>query len=141
MDNTRGGLVAGENDRKIKQGLVFDDPARLDSAARSQNDLGLRVVDAGGELLGGEAAEHHRVHGADARARKHGDDRLGDHRHIDENPVARLNPEIAEDGAERRRLIHEFAIGEGAFRRSDGAVVVKRDPDRRGRPRHAGRAR
>ena len=128
MDDASRRLAPGESNREIEQGFIFDDPARLDSAARGQNDLWLGVVDAGRKLLGGEAPEHHRVDGADARACKHGDDRLGDHRHIDENPVARLNPEIAEDGAERRRLVEQLTISEGAFRRSDGAVVVERDP-------------
>ena len=65
--------------------------------------------------------------GADAGAREHGDDRLGDHRHVDQHPVARLDPEIVEYGAERRRLVHEFAIGDRAPGRGEGAVVIKRD--------------
>ena len=92
-------LVPGERDREIEQRLVFDDPARLDAAARGQNDLRLGVVDAGRELLGGEAAEHHRMHGADARAGEHGDDRLGNHRHVDQHPVARRDPEIVSTAA------------------------------------------
>ena len=67
IDDAGGGLVLGERDREIEQRLVFDDPARLDAAARGQNDLWLGVVDAGRKLLRGETAKHHRMHGADAR--------------------------------------------------------------------------
>ena len=57
-----------EADGEIEQRLIFDDPAGLDAAARGQHDLRLGVVDAGRQLLGGEAAEHHPMHGPDARA-------------------------------------------------------------------------
>ena len=101
--------MLGERDRKIEQRLIFDDPARLDAAARGQNDLRLGVVDAGRKLLRGETAEHHRMHRADARASEHRDDRLGNHRHIDQHPIARRDAEIIEHGAERRRLVEQFA--------------------------------
>ncbi len=120
-------LVPGEGDREIEQRFVFDDPARLDAAARGQNDLRLGVVDAGRELPGGEAAEHHRMHGADPRAGEHGDDRLRNHRHIDQHPVARRDPEVVERRGKRRRLVEQFAIGDGAPGRGDRAVVIERD--------------
>ena len=116
-----------ERDRQVEQGLVFDDPAGLDAAARGEDDLRLGVVDAGRELLGGEAAEHHRMHRADAGAGEHGDDRLRDHRHVDQHPVAHADPEIGEHRAERRRLVEEFAIADGPLRAGDRAVVIERD--------------
>ena len=119
--------MPGESDREIERGLVFDDPARLDAAARGEDDLRLGVVDPGRKLLCGEAAEHHRMNGADTRAGEHGDDRLGNHRHVDQHPVARRDPEIVEHGAERRRLVEQFAVGDGALGPGDGAVVIKRD--------------
>ena len=119
--------MPGERDREIEQRLVLDDPARLDAAARGENDLRLGVVDAGRELLGGKAAEHHRMNGADPRASEHGDDRLGNHRHVDQHPVARHDSEIVEHGAERRRLVEQLAVGDGALRPGDRAVVIERD--------------
>ena len=50
--------------------------------------FGRRVVDARGEARRGEAAEHHRVDRADARAGEHREHRLGDHRHVDQHAVA-----------------------------------------------------
>ena len=108
--------MPGESDREIEQRLVLNDPARLDATARGENDLRLGVVDAGCKLLGGEAAEHHRMNGADPRASEHGDDRFGNHRHIDQHPVARGYAEIDERCAERRGLLEKFVVGEGALR-------------------------
>jgi hypothetical protein len=73
---------------RVEQRLVGDDAAGLDAAGGGHDHLGLGVVDAGGELLGGEAAEDDGVHRADAGAGEHGDQRLGDHRHVDDDPVA-----------------------------------------------------
>ena len=67
------------------------------------------------------------MHGADARAGEHGDDRLGNHRHVDQHAIARRDPEIVEHGAERRRLVKQGAIGDGALGPGDGAVVIERD--------------
>ena len=50
--------------------------------------FGSGVVDAHRQLVGREAAEHHRVDGAQAGAGEHGDDRLGHHRHVDDHAVA-----------------------------------------------------
>ena len=119
-------LAPGEADGEIEQGLVFDDPARLDAAARGEHHLRLGVVDPRRQLLGGEAAEHHRMDGADARAGEHADDRLRNHRHIDQDPVARRDAEVLEHGAERRRLVEELTIGDRALGRGDRAVVIER---------------
>ena len=43
------------------------------------------------QRLGGEAAEHHRVDGADAGAGLHGDDAFDRHRHVDQDAVALLD--------------------------------------------------
>ena len=118
--------MPGERDREVEQRLVFDDPPGSTPQLADRIDLRLRVVDAGRELLGGEAAEHHRMHGADARAGQHGDDRLRDHRHVDQHPVARRHAEVGEDRAERRRLVEQFAVGDGALGPGDRPVVVER---------------
>ena len=113
-------------DRQVEQGLIFHDAAGLDAAARGQDHLRLGVVDAGRELLGGEAAEHHRMHRSDPGAGEHGHDRLGDHRHVDQHAVARVDAEVLQHRGERRGLIEQFAIGDGPLRPGDGAVVIER---------------
>ena len=52
--------------------------------------FGSRIVDAGRKLLRREAAEHDRVHRADAGAGEHREDRLRDHRHVEDDAVALL---------------------------------------------------
>ena len=63
-------------DGPVEQRLVGDDAAGLDAAGGGDDQLRLRVVDAGGELLRGEAAEHDRVDGAEPGAGEHGEGRL-----------------------------------------------------------------
>ncbi len=119
-------LVLRQADGEIEQRLIFDDAAGLDAAAGGQDHFRLGVVDAGRELLGGKAAEHHRMDRPDARAGEHADDRLRDHRHIDQHPVAGDDAEIGKNRAERRGLVQELAIADRAFRPRHRAVVVER---------------
>jgi hypothetical protein len=75
----------------------------------------LRVVDAVAQRLGREAAEDHRVDGADARAGEHRHHRLGDHRQVDGDPVPLLHAEAVEDEGELVDLAVEVPVGEGAL--------------------------
>ena len=119
-------LVLGEFDRLVEQRLVGNDAGALDAAARRQDHLRLGVVDAGGELLRREAAEHHRMHGADARAGQHGDDRLRHHRHVEDDAVAFFDAEVAQHGAEQLHLGQQPAVGEGLLGIGDWGIVDQR---------------
>ena len=66
--------------------------------------FGRGIVDPGGQLRRGEPAEHHRVHRADPGAGEHGDDRLGDHRHVDHHPVAGAVTQAPQHAGEPRDL-------------------------------------
>ena len=101
QDEAGVGLVRREPDCLVEQRLVLDDAAGLEPAARRQDHLRLGVVDAGCELVGREAAEHHGVHRADARAGEHGDHRLWHHRHIEQDTVALLDAKAAQDRGQR----------------------------------------
>jgi hypothetical protein len=70
------------------------------------------VEDAVLQGLRGEAAEHHRMHRADAGAGQHGHRRLRDHRHVDADPVALLDAAGLEHVAELADLCVELAIGD-----------------------------
>jgi hypothetical protein len=104
--------VAGLVDGGIQDRLVLDDPLALDAAGRGDDDLRERVIDADRELMGREPAKDHRVHRPDPRARQHGDDGLGDHRHVDDDAVALGHPEPAEHPGEPGGLVAQFSISE-----------------------------
>ena len=119
-------LVLRETDRVIEQRLVGNDARAFDAAARGQDHLRLAVVDAGRKLLGGKAAEHHRMNRADARAGEHGEHRLRHHRHVDDDAVALFHAEIAQHGAEQLHLGQHPAVGEGLHGVGDGEIVDQR---------------
>ena len=73
------------------------------------------------ERVAREAAEDHRVHGADARAREHGDRELGDHRHEQRDAVALLDA----PGPQRRREL----LARIRALPTDSADVVSYDSD------------
>ena len=117
------GLVGGGLQRLVDDLLVVDDPGRFDAAGRRDDRLGAGVVDPGGEFPGGEAAEHHGVHGADPRAGEHADDRLGDHRHVDDHPVPSGDPERGQRAREPRDGVAQFGVGVRRLGAGDRGVV------------------
>ncbi len=106
----RGGglhLIEGlQHDRRIFQALV-----RFQAAGGGHDENRFGIVDAGGEFVCGEAAENHRVHRADARTGQHGDHGLGNHRHVDHDPVTGAHTEPEHGPGELRHLGQEFGVG------------------------------
>ena len=76
----------------VHVGLERHHRALAPAAVRGDDHLRPGVVHPLPQRLGGEAAEHHRVHRADARAGQHRDGRLGDHRQVDPDAIALLAP-------------------------------------------------
>ncbi len=123
QDEAGGGLRRRDADRLVHQRLVGHDAAGLDAARGGEDEMGAAIVDAGRELARREAAEHHRMHRPDAGAGEHGDQRLGDHGHVDQHPIPGLHAEIANDRRERLDLAFKFRVGELADGAGHGAVV------------------
>ena len=73
------------------------------------------VVPSIAQRLGREAAEHHGVRGADARAGQHGHRRLGDHRHVDGDAIARHHAQALERVGELAGERVQLAIGDLAL--------------------------
>ncbi len=121
------GLVLRARDPLVEEGLVGHDAPRLDAARRAEDELGFGVVDAGLHLGRREAAEDHRVDRPDARAREHGEDRLGDHRHVDEHPVALADSCARQRPGEPAHLTQHLGIREGALGARHRRVVVDGD--------------
>jgi hypothetical protein len=84
------------------------------------------VVDAGSQLVRGEAAEHHRMDGAQARAGQHRHHGLGDHRHVDDDAVPALDALAAERAGEARHLVAQLAVGDPANLAGQRAVPDQR---------------
>ena len=119
-------LVSGEIDGVVQQRLVIDDSPRLDTTGCRYDHFWLRVVDAHRELVGGESAEHHRVHRAKPCARQHRDDCLGNHRHIYDDAIALGDAVDREHTGKVRDLVAKLAIAERLDGVGDGAVVYER---------------
>ena len=78
------------------------------------DQLGFGVVDARAQRAGGEAGEHHRVGRAEAGAGEHGDDGLGDHRHVDRDAVAGDEAEVGEGVGGLADFGEQVVVGEVA---------------------------
>ena len=120
------GLVIREIDGGVQERLIFDDPARLYAARGGDDADRTGVVDTGGKLGGGEAAENHRVHRPDAGAGKHGNDRFRYHRHVDQHGIALSDAERLETAGAPGNAVTKFGVGEALDPTGDRAVVDQR---------------
>ena len=127
LKNNHGfGLMLRDLDRLIDQRFIMNHATRLDAAGGGEDQFGFAIVKTGCEFPRGKATKDNRVNRTNPRTRQHGEQRLGDHRHIDDDAVAFLNTEILQHGGEGCDLIAEFAIGDFALRARDRAVVNNR---------------
>jgi hypothetical protein len=88
-------------------------------------EVGSAILDAVGEAVRREAAEDDRVDGADPRAGEHRVGRLGDHRQVDRDPVALLDPALLEHVCKPVDLLAKLSIGD--FFILVGAVALPQD--------------
>nr|WP_293261387.1 hypothetical protein [Nannocystis sp.] len=98
--------AGGEGERGVDDGLHRHDAAAAPGAVLRDHEAGLAVDDPAVQGLGREAAEHHRMHGAEAGAGQHGDDGLRDHAHVDDHAVAGADAQRGEGGGEA----HDLAV-------------------------------
>ena len=119
-------LVPGQVDGAVQDGLVGHDAADLDPGRCRHHHLRRGIVDARRQLVRREPAEHHRVHRADPCAGQHGDHRLGDHRHVDDHPVAPADAQPAQRAGEPRDLVQQLGVGVGPRGAGNRAVVDQR---------------
>ena len=82
----------------VQQRLVGHDLARARTAVGAHDHLGRGIVDALRQVDRGEAAEHHRMHRADAGAGQHGEDGLGHHGHVQQDAVAAFHAQFEHGG-------------------------------------------
>jgi hypothetical protein len=114
--------VFGQGDRFVEQALVGYCLAAAHAGIRGDDQFRGRVVDTRGQRSGSKATEDDRVDGADACAGEHGEHRLGDHRHVDQDAVALADAQALHD----RRHAHDFLLEFGE-RIDDFLVGLGRD--------------
>jgi len=73
-----------------------------------------RVVHAVADRLGAEPAEDHRVGGSDPGAGEHRHRQLGNHRHVDPDPVTPLDAELPKGVGQPADPGEQLRIGDGA---------------------------
>ncbi|OIQ70140.1 hypothetical protein GALL_482510 [mine drainage metagenome] len=117
------GLVRRHLDRAVQQRFVMHNAARLDPARGGDDRLGLCVVDAHGKLGRGEPAEYHRVDRTKAGAGQHRLQRLGHHRHVDDDAVALFDALGAQGAGKACHALLQLGIGDATGGMGDGAVV------------------
>ena len=114
-------------DRRVGIGLERHLAAAAHAFVGGDDDVRLAVLDAAGERIRREAAEHHGMDGADARAGEHGVGRLRDHRHVDGDAVALLDVAVAQHVGEAADLVVQLLIGDVL-----GILRIVAFPDDRG---------
>ena len=80
--------------RLIGIGLQRDLAPAAQPLVRGDEAVGIAILDAAHQALRREAAEDDAVDRPDARAGQHGEGGLGDHRHVDGDPVALLDAAV-----------------------------------------------
>ena len=121
-------LMRAHLDRRIDQRLVLHDSRGLDSATGGHDDRRMRVVDPRAQLRRGESSEDDRMNRPDSCTREHGHHRLRNHRHVDDNPVARAHPQIPQHSRETRGCLEQIVVRPSFAGAGNGAVVDDRRP-------------
>src|SRR5690606_18718720 len=104
--------------------LERNDLAAAHALVGGDHHLALGVLNAVAQRLGGESTEHHRVHGADPGTCEHGEGRLGNHRHVQTDPVTLADTALLEHVGQAADLVMQFAVGDVA-----GLVGIVAFPD------------
>ncbi len=119
----------GQRDRFVEQILVRDSLAAAHAGVGGDDEFRRCVVDPRGQRPGSEAAEHDGMDRADPRAREHGKQGFGNHRHVDEDAVSFADAQALHDcrhandfGFQFGEGIDDFLIGFGR-NENQGTVV------------------
>ena len=113
LDDDAGLDVRAIGQGGVGVGLDRDALAATQTGVAGDHEFGAGIEGAVTQGLGGEAAEHHAVDGADAGAGQHGDGQGGDHGQVDDNPVALLDALLLEHVGELGDLFPELLVGDG----------------------------
>ena len=98
-------------------GIVLEGNNLASAPSTVSGDYEIRpaVVDPVGKRVRGEAAEDDGVRRAETGAREHRDDCLGDHRQVDRNLVALLDPKVPKHGGGKGDFLEQLGVGDDAL--------------------------
>lgn len=106
------GLAAAQRQRIVHDGLERQFLAAAHLVVGGDHGHGAHVDDAFLHRLGREAAEHHAVRGADARAGLHGHHALDGHGHVDQDAITLLHALGLERVGELRDALQQLAVAD-----------------------------
>jgi len=106
------GLAAAQRQRIVHDGLERQLLAAAHLVVGGDHGHGAHVHDPLLDRLGREAAEHHAVRGADARAGLHGHHALDGHGHVDQDAITLLHALRLERVGELRDALQQFAVAD-----------------------------
>ena len=92
QDNAEIGLVLGKVDCLVQKWFVGNDPPRLNSTRPRDDRFGCCIVNANCQLMRGKPAEYDRMNCTDPCHCQHCHQCFGNHRHVDQHPVALGQP-------------------------------------------------
>ncbi|MNZ76278.1 hypothetical protein D3C78_947790 [compost metagenome] len=121
LDHHHRGNIGAVLQRLVDVLLQRDVLATAHALVGGDHGAAVGVEYAVAQGIGGEAAEYHRVHGADACAGEHGVGRLGDHRHVDADPIAFLHAALFQHVGQATHMAVQLAVGD---LRGFGGVVA-----------------
>ncbi len=105
-------LVPGQLDGLVDERFVLQIFAPSNAPEAVIRTFGVCMIDPHCQFRRGETAEHHRMNRSEAGAREHRHDRLGNHRHVDDDRVALGDAERTECPREEGDVVPELPIGE-----------------------------
>ena len=122
-NNSKFRFVRRQLNSAIEQRFIFDNAARFDAAGACNNCLWCGVINTNGQLICRETAEDNRMDRADTDTGQHGHQGFGNHRHVNDNPIASHNAFGGQPASESGDLLLQFCIGGFGFLPCNGAVI------------------
>lgn len=120
-------LVVGQRNRLVEQRFIGHHAlAAARTGIRTDDGVGRGVIDAGGQRVRCKATKNHRMDGANARTSQHGKASLGNHRHVNQHPIAFFDAQIQQNGC--HALDFGVQLGKGV---DDLLIGFGRDKDQR----------
>mmetsp|Transcript_40926 Transcript_40926/g.87913 ORF Transcript_40926/g.87913 Transcript_40926/m.87913 type:complete len:230 (-) Transcript_40926:248-937(-) len=126
LDDDSAGLGGGEFDGLLHHWDVGNCLARLQTTSGSQDDDRFSIVDANSQLLGRKPPEDDGMNCTEPGACQHSDGSLGNHRHVEDGPVARFNATLRKATCSSCDQVLQLRVGNFSDGLGHGTVIDDR---------------